>query len=266
MPSLNFKRYFVIPSLLVILVVGGCASSEDTLRLDSVIQQEKERKERLATEAAQEKQAAEARAKAAEEIKQGTANVSSKTPEEIIAKAKARPEELEFLEIPDSMSRLTSAELAQPEMQEKMQKTFPDFVAGWRYQQSTALLLSGIILMQKEQLLSMTKEEFLESIKKVKTKYEMFYQKQYNAPMTFEVHEKGPLVFVRMTGKYLENDEWWTDKRLIYFYKPEHRLNILVTGKESDLAKSKAQIDGVLELFEQRLSQYYKEGIAFRKS
>ncbi len=263
--NLLAKRTFIVPSLLVFLALNGCASSKDTLSLDNVIHEEELRKERQAAQEVIDKKAAEIEAKEEIQRRRSSANLD-KTPQEIIAKAKARPEELEFLEIPDNMTRLNSFELTDPAMQEKIQKTFPDLAAGWHFDDSSVMLLSGVILMQKEQVLYMTRDQFLESVAKVKVKYETYYKKQFNAPMTFEVVQEGPLIFVKMTSKYLDGGEWWSDERLIYFYKPDYRLNILVTGKESDLIKVKTQTDGIITLFERRLSQYFKEGIKFREA
>ncbi|HTL48317.1 MAG TPA: hypothetical protein VL688_09710 [Verrucomicrobiae bacterium] len=223
--------------LVLILVVGGCATpSEDTLELENILREKKTRQERLAGQ------------------------VSETAPQDSQAPA---PSELEVLMLPRGYRKLEAGEV---ETLKKNSAVPPFAEAVWQSAEMGLTVSAGKAPMDRDAVLAMTRDEFLAKMKDIDKVYDAYYGDKHQSQSTLDLRENGKLICVTVLSKFVKDGAWQAEKRVFYLYTPDYRLSVLITGTDEAMTRGAGALDSSLRDFEELLRQAYPEGINFKSN
>lgn len=254
-----FKKGVSVFIALSLMAFGCSSTNTNTLQLDNILVAEAER---LAKKAEKAKLKVQEEAKKAQEaMKAGTE--PSLTPEEALAQSKTDPPELALLSLPKDFYALTGQEKNVPDILKLADKLFPKGTLVWKAKDLDITVLAWKTRTDPDRIKSLSKEEFMEELKKVGGQFDTFYKKAHESRASIQAKEKGSIIAMEITSKYFEEGLWRTAKRHIFFYKPDYRLNVAILGKDEDLEKKAVEIDASVKAFQSKLARFFAGKLSF---
>lgn len=250
-----FNPACVILLVLLLLINNGCASSRSSLELDNIFDYKAELRQSI------EAKKAEKAKKAAQdaELTKSEVRKDRKAREEILKTSTMDPPELVLLDIPEYFQKVPEDKLNESEIAKRTEKVFPGCTAVWMAKGSDFMIFAGKIPLDAERISKLSKNEFEKEIENLGAKYDGFYQSVYHSRANYNLVQEKQFYGLEITSKYLENGEWRTDLRKIYVYRPNYRLNIMLSGKDADNEGIWSDLRLMLEGFENDLSKTFPE-------
>ena len=108
------------------------------------------------------------------------------------------------------------------------------------------------------------RSDFLKEVDSIGQQYNELYKKAHAVPASVEVRDEENFTTLKVIAKYLDEDAWKTDERYFYFYRPDRRLNLMITGKDEDLAFDIKDLRDSLRTFGKVLRIRYTKPIDFQ--
>jgi hypothetical protein len=253
----NLNLLLILAALII--AMPGCAS-RDNLSLSNTLEEKNERAKRL-EEKERQKQLQTAQTAPVKQVL---------TPkplplEELIRNSTTNPPELAFFKLPEDFVEMTSEEQSLFQEEQIKRPNLAGFIPRWRDQNSRIYILVDKAFTNREEITSITKEEFLQKIRFGIARYEEFYREIHRAKITFKESSWQSLITLQISSRYLYKDTWHADDRQTFFYTPDYRLNLLITGPDEDLLKIRKKLDENLWEFKKNLALYFPDGIQFRQ-
>lgn len=249
-----------LTSLLILaaLLIGmpGCAS-KDTLHLSNIFDDKSERA-LLREEKDRENQLK------AEEAAKVIPAPKPPSLEALIESSTTNPPELALLKIPDGFIEMTPEEQSLFQEEQIKRPNLSGFIPQWRDKNSLIYILVDKSITDRESITAVTREEFRRKIRFGVERYEEFYRETHHAKITFNESSLRSLITLQIASRYLYNGDWHADDRQTFFYTPDYRLNLLITGPDEELLKIRKELDENIQDFREKLALYFPAGIPFK--
>jgi hypothetical protein len=244
------SNLFVFLAFLIFFQTGCSSSAEKSLKLESVLDYKARRAQQAQLLASSPAPAA------------APAVSPSPTPSPSLD---LQPKELQALPLPPEFILMKAEELQDAEFQERFKDSFPALSAAWKVKAMNFFVLAAVFPLDQAELDLMTKRDFLSEVKNTGDQFDVVYQKRHKAQASSRVTEENGVTTLTIQSKYLEDGVWKADQRMIYFYTPEYRLNLLFTGTEDAWLNYGKTLQKSLQTFEEKLRGRYARPFAFRE-
>lgn len=229
---LNYKP--ILASSIFVILLSGCTTQSGDLQLENILDLKAERAMR-----------AESKIKNAKVQEEAKTEEDSKKSAELLTKTSAQDlPELSFLELPEIFTR--------PKEQKKM--------IAWHTRDLDVTVMAWKNPTNAEEVKAMSKNELKDEMKNVGKQYNTFFEQTRKSPATFKIMEDGDCLVLKVKSNYLDFQDWFTQTRYVFFYRPDYRLNLVVIGRDEHLEKINSELEKSIELFRKRLSNHFKEG------
>lgn len=235
----HYKAILAFSILLVVL--NGCTTKSADLQLENIFDLKAERAQRAAIKAAKNAKIREEEARSKDEDLKKKEQKSA----ELSAKISAEdPPELALFELPEIFVRSKN--------QKKM--------AAWYIPNLDVTIMVWKNLTDAKKVKAMSQEELKNELKNVGKQYNTFFEETRKSPATFKIMEDGNCFVLKVKSNYLDFQDWFTQTRYVFFYRPDYRLNLLVVGRDEHLEKINPELEKAIELFRKRLRENFKNG------
>lgn len=234
---------------VIVVLSSACTQSAQKLELDNILDLKAERALRAEAKAA-------SRVKIEEEEVKTKKDDAKKKEAEIFAVSQQDPAELALLELPEIF--LLSASKSHALQHRGAQKPI---ATVWRARNLNVTIMAWKNPTNAEKIRAMSKDELRAELNQVGKQYDDFFQQTRKSHATFKIKEEDNHFMMKIKSNYLNFEEWFTQSRYILFYRPDYRLNLVIIGKDEDLAKVNSDLEESIELFRARLRKRFKKGI-----
>lgn len=244
--------------LLIVFILSGCAS-QSALQPGNILGFQAEREVKK-----QAKRAEIERKLAAEEQKEKEEQ-ESKNIEKLLAESKSNPPEVALLKLPPNFYEFAQVGKGVAQLSPVAGKNVPEGVVIWQSKDSDLSVMAWKIPLDSKKMLTLSRDQLRDELEKMGEEFDIFFQKTWGTHSTFETKIKGSSATLKVTGKYLDSGVWHTQIHRIYFYTPEYRLNVMVTGTDEGWTQKVQVLESNIDQFETELFQYFKEGFPLLK-
>ncbi|MDP3920457.1 MAG: hypothetical protein Q8R76_06610 [Candidatus Omnitrophota bacterium] len=241
-------RAVLTTSLVSILIVSGCASTNTELELDNILA----RKNRRLAGVSESDSAA---VKPAGFIQTAWTD----DPAQILETSDANPPELSLLELSDDFAPVNELNPDFAQVQKLAQSLSPGATAVWRAPDYDILVIAGKVPLRSEALSDLSRDEFRLHIEKLGGKFAEFYEKRYGTSTQVTVTDTGAVTALEVNAEYTDFGSRKKDRRHIFFYTPDYRLNFLITGKYEDLDRFDLELDLRFDSFRDKLAEAFSK-------
>lgn len=247
--------------LIAALVLIGCTASSqlsEELHLQSVLDQKTEKRSKPVYVPPQ------VAAQPLQQAPQAAAAVSA--PNTTKTEIAYDPKELSLLNIPAGFNRLAETDPEYKNIHKFISVLLPEVASIWNSDESDALIAAGKVPLQKEKMLSFDEESFSKELEKLGEQYREFYQKAYDAETEYQVEKTRGIYVLKSRSRYANHGYARSDWRYIFFYSPEYRLNVILTGRDTDLEVHQVPLFGMIDEFKKQMAQQFQLGLKAKES
>lgn len=222
----------------------GCASTPDTLDLDSVMNLKADKEARQEAEAL----------RLEEESREWQALEKKRDDSELSVP------EAEWFELPASLRMLREAELIE------LRTHHPDVVpesAGivWRDDATDVTLVMGRTDLDWSRVNSSSPLEFRKFLDSIVSVYVGYYSQFPQSVTETEIDEIRSMYKIQVMSRFVKDEVPTTQHRLFYLYTRSYRLSLMVSGPLRGVESHMPAIEEALELLETRLLHFYPDGL-----
>jgi hypothetical protein len=263
--------YFYLFTVLVVssaLLGAGCAaSSSDGVSEDLELETLTEYQARLDREAAEKALEGEKKLSGWEEELDDFKNkeVVSRPLSELMGSEVIDPEELGALQVPGTFRRVNPMAPEALEIYRRANEMLPGVSVVLVAQDSKVMFLAGKVPMLKSRVEGMERSQFVKEMKRMGAQYEAFYENAYGAKTKQEIIELDPVLGLKVKSGYSYVGESRRDVRFVYFYQPDYRLNLMLSGEEDAYEMVDSQFLSFIATFGSYLGGVFPEGLNFKE-
>jgi len=197
-----------------------------------------------------------------EGLRQNKAAAKEQLMTEPVDPAKDLPE-LAFLKFSRRFDLMSDSHLENTGLKEKYEKLFPGLKQVWRHKEKDVFILAGKTPLIRDRVLGLSETELNDIMKRVGISHNSYYLNMYQSQASFKIRTKESLKSLSVVSKYLQDTIWRTDRRYFYFFKPDYRFNLMITGPDKDLISLEAELGKVITTFETLIIKTYPHGIFY---
>src|SRR3989338_8179400 len=193
------KRSFIFRSILSWMFVAmaiGCATSDNSLQLESVMDS------KTKNQSLNQQPAEVTNEDSMTEKELGNLSVLKEDEQQLLEGSKLDPSELIWLSVPPDYAFLDSTNSDFAKLTTGLSEKFPGASALWRSEKSDVLIIAGKILLKAEVMEGLSQEALLKEVEKLGAQYESFYKMAYKGITFYRISSEGPLTSLSMDSRY----------------------------------------------------------------
>ena len=166
------------------------------------------------------------------------------------------PEELKALyPLPEGWTLLGENDADYKNLKGHIEKALPVISAIWKNKSSDISMAAGKVPLKAESMLALDEKGLMLELDKLADQYKVYYSTVYQAQAETEVKKRRNIYMVKLQCNYSMNGFGWIDQRYIYFYKPEYRLTLIVSGRDKVFQNQEIPLARRIEAFTSELEK-----------
>lgn len=165
--------------------------------------------------------------------------------------------------IPNSFKPVPQANMTLPDVRKACDSVMPWCEKLWIDGDSKVTVIAGSESIDKTALQTLSKNQFIAVLNNVPAQLKPRYPA--NAATDFSASEfSNGLFMTAFTAQYADGDRRLTDIRESFYFDPECRLDLLISGPSREVAETVKAMAPEIERFRANLKRLYADGIEFK--